>query len=35
VASRAYRSGIYPRNDRLLFDFNELYRSAMGRPLLG
>ena len=35
VASRAYRSGVYPRNDRLLFDFNELYRTAMGRPRLG
>jgi Rieske 2Fe-2S family protein len=35
VASRAYRTGVYPRNDRLLFDFNELYRTAMGRPRLG
>ncbi len=35
VASRAYRSGIYPRNDRLLFAFNEYWRTAMGRPRLG
>jgi len=32
VASRAYRSGVYPRKDRLLFDFNERWRRAMGRP---
>ena len=35
VGSRAYRSGIYPRKDRFLFDFNERYRREMGRPLLG
>ncbi|HEX6230849.1 MAG TPA: aromatic ring-hydroxylating dioxygenase subunit alpha [Actinomycetota bacterium] len=31
VSSRAYRSGVYPRKDRLLFDFNERWRRAMGR----
>ena len=35
MRSRAYTGGVFPRNDRLLFDFNELYRAAMGRPLLG
>ncbi len=29
------RSGVYPRKDRLLFDFNERWRKEMGRPLLG
>jgi Rieske 2Fe-2S family protein len=33
--SRAYRGGVFPRNDRLLFDFNEQWRSRMGRPLVG
>ena len=35
VSSRAYRSGVYPRKDRFLFDFNEHYRREMGRPELG
>jgi glycine betaine catabolism A len=34
VASRSYRSGVYPRKDRLLFDFNERWRRALGRPLV-
>ena len=35
VSSRSYRSGVYPRKDRLLFDFNERWRREMGRPLIG
>jgi Rieske 2Fe-2S family protein len=35
VSSRAYKSGVYPRKDRFLFDFNERYRREMGRPTLG
>ena len=35
ISSRAYRSGVYPRKDRLLFDFNERWRKEMGRPLVG
>jgi Rieske 2Fe-2S family protein len=35
VSSRAYRSGVYPHKDRLLFDFNERWRAAMGRAQLG
>lgn len=35
VGSRAYRTGVYPRQDRFLYDFNERYRKQMGRPLLG
>lgn len=35
ISSRAYRSGVYPRKDRLLFDFNECWRREMGRPLVG
>jgi glycine betaine catabolism A len=35
VSSRAYKSGVYPRKDRFLFDFNERYRAEMGRPTLG
>jgi Rieske 2Fe-2S family protein len=35
VSSRAYRAGVYPRKDRLLFDFNERWRAEMGRPLVG
>jgi hypothetical protein len=35
VGSRAYTTGIYPRQDRFLFWFNEQYRGAMGRPRLG
>jgi hypothetical protein len=26
---------VYPRKDRLLFDFNERWRREMGRPLVG
>ena len=35
VSSRSYRSGVYPRKDRLLFDFNERWRREMGRSLIG
>jgi Rieske 2Fe-2S family protein len=35
VSSRGFRGGVYPKKDRLLFDFNERWRSAMGRPLAG
>ncbi|HEY7478580.1 MAG TPA: aromatic ring-hydroxylating dioxygenase subunit alpha [Actinomycetota bacterium] len=35
VGSRAFTTGIYPRQDRFLYDFNERYRKQMGRPLLG
>ena len=35
VSSRAYTSGVYPRKDRLVFDFNERWRAEMGRPLVG
>ena len=35
VCSRSYKTGVYPRKDRLLFDFNEQYRREMGRPPLG
>ncbi len=35
ASSRAYRSGVYPRKDRFLFEFNERYRRDMGRPPLG
>lgn len=35
VGSRAYTSGVYPRQDRFLYWFNEEYRLAMGRELLG
>ena len=35
VSSRAYKGGVYPRKDRLLFDFNERWRTEMGRPLVG
>jgi len=34
VSSRSYRSGVYPRKDRLLFDFNERWRRAMGRSTI-
>jgi len=34
VSSRAYRSGVYPRKDRLLFDFNERWRRELGRPMV-
>jgi phenylpropionate dioxygenase-like ring-hydroxylating dioxygenase large terminal subunit len=35
VGSRAYTTGIYPRQDRFLYWFNEEYRLAMGRTLEG
>jgi Rieske 2Fe-2S family protein len=35
VGSRAFTTGVYPRQDRFLFFFNERYRRQMGRPLLG
>ena len=35
VVSRSYRSGVYPRKDRLLHDFNERWRAQLGRPLVG
>ena len=33
ISSRSYRSGVYPSKDRLLFDFNQRWRRAMGRAL--
>jgi Rieske 2Fe-2S family protein len=35
VGSRAFTTGVYPRQDRFLFDFNERYRKEMGKALLG
>ncbi len=35
VGSRSYKTGVYPRKDRFLFDFNERYRRELGRPTLG
>ena len=35
VGSRAFKTGVYPRQDRFLFDFNERYRRVMGRPTIG
>jgi Rieske 2Fe-2S family protein len=35
VGSRAFTTGIFPRQDRFLYWFNEQYRGAMGRPKLG
>ena len=35
VGSRAFTTGVYPRQDRFLYWFNEQYRAAMGRPKLG
>jgi len=35
VGSRAFTTGVYPRQDRFLYDFNERYRKEMGRALLG
>ncbi len=35
VGSRAFTTGIYPRQDRFLYWFNEEYRLAMGRALEG
>ena len=35
VGSRAFTAGVYPRQDRFLYWFNEEYRLAMGREMLG
>jgi Rieske 2Fe-2S family protein len=35
VSSRGFRGGVYPKKDRLLFDFNERWRREMDRPLVG
>lgn len=35
VSSRGFTGGVYPRKDRLLFDFNQRWRGRMGRPLVG
>ncbi len=35
VGSRAFRQGVYPRQDRFLYNFNEEWRQVMGRPLAG
>ncbi len=35
VGSRAFTTGVFPRQDRFLFWFNEEYRLAMGRPPVG
>jgi Rieske 2Fe-2S family protein len=35
VGSRAFTTGVYPRQDRFLYWFNEEYRLAMGRTLQG
>ena len=35
VGSRAFTTGVYPRQDRFLYWFNEEYRLAMGRELQG
>ena len=35
VGSRAFTTGVYPRQDRFLYDFNERYRKQMGQALLG
>jgi glycine betaine catabolism A len=35
VGSRSFTTGIYPRQDRFLYWFNEEYRLAMGRALEG
>ena len=35
VGSRAFTRGVYPRQDRFLFWFNEEYRLMMGRELQG
>lgn len=32
VSSRAFKRGVFPRQDRFLFDFNERYRREMGQP---
>ena len=35
VSSRAFTRGVYPRQDRFLYWFNEEWRRAMGRETLG
>ena len=35
VGSRSFTQGVYPRQDRFLYNFNEEWRQAMGRELLG
>jgi Rieske 2Fe-2S family protein len=35
ISSRSYRHGVYPSKDRLLFDFNQRWRRAIGRELIG
>jgi Rieske 2Fe-2S family protein len=35
VGSRAFTHGVYPRQDRFLYNFNEEWRQMMGRPLAG
>jgi glycine betaine catabolism A len=35
VGSRAFTAGVYPRQDRFLYNFNEEWRAMMGRPLVG
>jgi hypothetical protein len=35
VGSRAFTTGVYPRQDRFLYNFNEEWRQVMGRPLNG
>ena len=35
VGSRTFTAGVYPRQDRFLYNFNEEWREKMGRPLLG
>jgi hypothetical protein len=35
VGSRAFTTGVYPRQDRFLYTFNEDYRARMGREQLG
>jgi Rieske 2Fe-2S family protein len=35
VGSRAFTAGVYPRQDRFLYNFNEEWRQVMGRPLNG
>jgi glycine betaine catabolism A len=35
VSSRSFKSGVYPRKDRLLWDFNQRWRRELGRPTIG
>ncbi len=35
ITSRAFTHGVYPRQDRFLFTFNEQWRDRMGRTRLG